>query len=74
MSIKFLLLGGGYFGFWGGGSADFYFYGREDFSDSSQRKSRILGPQKIAIFPGAVKIAAATAENRAILVHSATDC
>ena len=29
-----------------------------------------LAPQKVAIFPGAVKIAAATAENRAILVHS----
>ena len=34
MSIKFLVLGGGgYFGFWGGGSGRFYFYGREDFSD-----------------------------------------
>ena len=30
MSVKFLLLGGGGFG---GGSADFYFYGRADFSD-----------------------------------------
>ena len=29
MSIKFLVLGGGYFGFWGGGggSADFIFMG-----------------------------------------------
>ena len=28
MSIKFLVLGGGYFGFWGGGgSADFIFLG-----------------------------------------------
>ena len=35
MSIKFLVLGGGgYFGFWGGGKCRFYFYGREDFSDS----------------------------------------
>ena len=35
MSIKFLVLGGGwYFGFGGGGSADLYFYGRGDFSDS----------------------------------------
>ena len=35
MSIKFLVLGGGYFGFGGGGSVKcrFYFYGREDFSD-----------------------------------------
>ena len=33
MSIKFLVLGGGYFGFWGGGECRFYFYGREDFSD-----------------------------------------
>ena len=31
--------------------------------------SHILGPQKIVIFGGAVKIAAAAAENRAILVH-----
>ena len=30
-----------------------------------------LGPQKVSIFPGAEKIAAATAENRANLVHSA---
>ena len=38
---------------------------------SSLRKSRIMGPQEIAaIFGGAVKIAAAAAENRAILVHS----
>ena len=31
MSIKFLVLGGGYFGF-GGGKCRFYFYGRADFS------------------------------------------
>ena len=31
MSIKFLVLGGGYFGL-GGGGADFI-YGREDFSE-----------------------------------------
>ena len=35
MSIKFFVLGGGgYFGFWGGGKCRFYFYGREDFSDT----------------------------------------
>ena len=34
MSIKFLVLGGGYFGFWeGGGKVRFYFYGRGDFSE-----------------------------------------
>ena len=34
MSIKFRVLDmGGYFGFWGRPSADFNFYGREDFSD-----------------------------------------
>ena len=34
MSIKFLVLGGGgILGFGGGGSADFYSYGREDFSE-----------------------------------------
>ena len=32
MSIKFLVLGGGYFGFWGGGgSADFIFMGARIF-------------------------------------------
>ena len=31
MSIKFLVLGGGYFGFWGGGSADFIFMGARMF-------------------------------------------
>ena len=88
MSIKFLLFfggGGGYFGF--GGECRFYFYGREDFSDkriadkiairerfSITRKSRVLGPQDIARFFGeSRKIAAATAEGRAILVHSAPD-
>ena len=35
MSIKFLVLGGGYFGFLGGGGeCQFYLYGREDFSDN----------------------------------------
>ena len=37
MSIKFLVLvGGGYFGFFGGGGGKcrFYFYGREDFSEN----------------------------------------
>ena len=34
MSIKFLVLGGGFGVFWGGGGkCRFYFYGREDFSD-----------------------------------------
>ena len=33
MSIKFLVLGGGYFGFSGGGGR-FCFYGRGDFSDN----------------------------------------
>ena len=32
MSLKFLVLGGGYSGFWGRGGCRFYFYGREDFS------------------------------------------
>ena len=31
MSIKFLVLGGGYFGFGGGGSADFIFMGARIF-------------------------------------------
>ena len=34
MSIKFLVLGGWYFGvFFGGGECRFYFYGRADFSE-----------------------------------------
>ena len=33
LSIKFLVLGGGYFGVLGGGGCRFDFYGREDFSD-----------------------------------------
>ena len=33
MSIKFLVLGGGILGSFGGGKCRFYFYGREDFSD-----------------------------------------
>ena len=33
MSIKFLVLGGGSFGFGEGGKCWFYFYGREDFSE-----------------------------------------
>ena len=38
MSIKFLVLGGGYFGFGGGGGGEcrFYFYGRADFSEGSR--------------------------------------
>ena len=35
MSIKFLVLGGGYFGF--------YFYGRADFSEAFWAKERLLG-------------------------------
>ena len=38
MSIKFLVLGGGYFGFGGGGKCRFYFYGPGDFSDSLRRE------------------------------------
>ena len=34
-SIKFLVLGGGYFGCLGGGECRFYFYGRADFSETS---------------------------------------
>ena len=33
MSIKFLVLGGVFWAFGGGGECRFYFYGREDFSD-----------------------------------------
>ena len=60
MSIKFLLLGGGgYFGFWWGGSADFIFYGSEDFSESlpqnsvialSTRNSLLLVPRSADFF------------------------
>ena len=39
MSIKFLLLGGGYFGFGGGGSADFIFMGARIFLKSGLDKS-----------------------------------
>ena len=35
MSIKFLVLGGGYFGFGGGGECRFHFYGRGDSSEQS---------------------------------------
>ena len=41
MSIKFLLLGGGFGG--GGGECRFYFYGREDFSELHCRLSRYSG-------------------------------
>ena len=35
MPVKILVLGGGYFGLWGGGGeCRFYFYGREDFSET----------------------------------------
>ena len=51
--------GGGILGWGGGGKCRFYFYGRGDFSDKHRAISR-----------GRVKIAAASAENRAILVHS----
>ena len=41
MSIKFLVLGGGYFGFFGGGGKClFYFCGREDFSELMAVNSR----------------------------------
>ena len=44
MSIKFLVLGGGYFGFfWGGGSADFIFMGAWIFLKFS-------GPEKLGHF------------------------
>ena len=46
MSIKFLVLGGGYFGL-GGGSADFYFHGRVDFSDSSTVTIFFLGQKSL---------------------------
>ena len=39
MPIKFLVLGGGVFGFFFGGVCRFYFYGREDFSDEKQTSS-----------------------------------
>ena len=45
MSIKFLVGGGGYFGF-GGGECRFYFYGRADFSESiAQRVFALLTPE-----------------------------
>ena len=60
-----------------------HFYGNTRFHRSKNRGSLAtffaqeiahLGASKSrAIFPGAVKIAAATAENRAILVHSGAD-
>ena len=41
MSIKFLVLGGGW---GGGGKCQFYFYGREDFSDEWGSKiASVLG-------------------------------
>ena len=49
MSIKFLVLGGGYFGFLGGwGECRFYFYGREDFSEflPTDRASQAKWPLK----------------------------
>ena len=44
MSIKFLVLGGGVFGFffWGGGKCRFYFYGREDFSEFAHQSENDL--------------------------------
>ena len=38
MSIKFPVLGGGYFGFLRGGECRFYFYGRADFSDNCSHR------------------------------------
>ena len=44
MSIKFLVLGGGYFGFWGGrGECRFYFYGRADFWSTSSQPDFVCG-------------------------------
>ena len=49
MSIKFLVLGGGgrYFGFWGGGSADFIFMGASIFLNCGffYRKNRAVTPE-----------------------------
>ena len=39
MSIKVLVLGGPVFGVWGGGECRFYFYGRDDFSESQKSKT-----------------------------------
>ena len=52
MSVKFLVFfGGGGFGFWGGGSARFYFYGRVDFSDIFCGKENFLtGARRCVLF------------------------
>ena len=45
MSIKFLVLGGGYIlGFWGGGSADFIFMGAGIFLTLSSHQSLSVSP------------------------------
>ena len=47
MSIKFRVLRGGYFGFWGGGKCRFYFYGRADFLKfSTTRVSTTFPPPR----------------------------
>ena len=51
MSIKFLLLGGGegILGF-GGGECQFYFYGREDFSEKWNLGSPASLFREVAVF------------------------
>ena len=50
MSVKFLLLGGGVGGVWGGGGeCRFYFYGREDFSEVSMCKVSRRCPAAILV-------------------------
>ena len=52
MSIKFLVLGGGEFGFWGGGPGKcrFYFYGREDFSEKIRNLAGPLGTPPMSLY------------------------
>ena len=50
MSIKFLVLGGGYFGVWGGGgSADFIFMGARIFLKKRGAPRHLLG--RVLPFP-----------------------
>ena len=50
VSIKFLVLGGGYFGFGGGrGSADFIFIGRGDFLIQGSARSSMSIPDPPAL-------------------------
>ena len=62
MSIKFLVLGGGggILGFfWGGGGGEcqFYFYGREDFSDSGILNSMLCRPTALYNKPRKICVA-----------------